>query len=124
MGNCHNGKLTERELKLVKLFGCGDKILHNVYVPDSRSETFEIDVLFITHKGIFVIESKSYSGFVLDNEADRSREASLPNGQKSRFCNPRQVGSMSSGCRSALWVGRHYFRSSFSRSALNRRRCV
>lgn len=46
-------KLTERELKLVKLFGRDGKILRNVYVPKENGETSEIDVLFITQKGIY-----------------------------------------------------------------------
>ncbi|WP_080802912.1 NERD domain-containing protein [Arabiibacter massiliensis] len=81
-------KLTERELKLVKLFGRDGKVLRNVYVPKDNGETSEIDVLFITQKGVFVIESKNFSGWVFGNEADRSWTVSLPNGQKNRFYNP------------------------------------
>lgn len=57
-------KLTERELKLVKFFGRDGKVLRNVYVPKDNGETSEIDVLFITQKGIFVFESKNYSGWM------------------------------------------------------------
>lgn len=81
-------KLTERELKLVKLFGRDGKVLRNVYVPKDNGETSEIDVLFITQKGVFVIESKNYSGWVFGNEGDRSWTVGLPNGQKNRFYNP------------------------------------
>lgn len=81
-------KLTERELKLVKLFGRNGEVLRNVYVPKDNGDTSEIDVLFITQKGIFVIESKNYSGWVFGNEADRFWTVSLPNGQKHRFYNP------------------------------------
>lgn len=81
-------KLTERELKLVKLLGRDGKVLRNVYVPKDNGETSEIDVLFVTQKGIFVIESKNYSGWVFGNEADRNWTVSLPNGQKNRFYNP------------------------------------
>lgn len=81
-------KLTERELKLVKLFGRDGKVLRNVYVPKGDGETSEIDVLFITQKGVFVIESKNYSGWVFGSEADRNWTVSLPNGQKNYFYNP------------------------------------
>ena len=81
-------KLTEHELKLVKLFGRDGRVLRNVYVPKDNGETSEIDVLFITQKGVFVIESKNYSGWVFGNEADRNWTVSLPNGQKNRFYNP------------------------------------
>ena len=61
-------KLTERELKLVRFLGRGGKILRNVYIPKENGETSEIDVLYITQKGIFVIESKNYSGWVFGSE--------------------------------------------------------
>ncbi len=64
-------KLTERELKLVKFLGRDGKVLRNVYVPKNNGETSEIDVLFITQKGIFVFESKNYSGCVKCAASDR-----------------------------------------------------
>ena len=57
-------KLTERELNLVKLLGRKGQVLRNIYVPKDNGETSEIDVVFITQKGIFVIESKNYSGWI------------------------------------------------------------
>lgn len=85
----HRGeKLTERELKLVKLLGRDGKVLRNVYVPKENEGTSEIDVLFVTQKGIFVIESKNYSGWVFGNEADRYWTVTLPGRQKNRFYNP------------------------------------
>ena len=48
----HGEKLTERELNLVKLFGRKGKVLRNIYVPKDNGETSEIDVVFITQKGI------------------------------------------------------------------------
>ena len=81
-------KLTERELNLVKLFGRDGKVLRNVYVPKSNGETSEIDVLFITQKGIFVIESKNYSGWIFGNETDRFWTVCLPGDSKNRFYSP------------------------------------
>ncbi len=81
-------KLTERELKLIKLFGRDGKILRNVYVPKADGTTSEIDVLFITVKGIFVFESKNYSGWVFGDESSAFWTVSLANGQKNRFYNP------------------------------------
>ena len=52
-------KLTARELNLVRLFGRNGKILCNVYVPKEDGETIEINLLFITPKDIFVLESKN-----------------------------------------------------------------
>ena len=81
-------KLTERELNLVRLFGRGGKVLRNIYVPKDNGETSEIDVLFITQQGIFVIESKNYSGWIFGDEKAAYWTAMLPNKEKNRFYNP------------------------------------
>lgn len=81
-------KLTARELKLVKLFGRDGKILRNVYVPKDDGETSEIDVIFITQKGVFGLESKNYSGWIFGNEDDSHWTVSLPGGHKERFYSP------------------------------------
>ena len=81
-------KLTERELKLVKLFGRKGRTLRNVYIPKDNGETSEIDVVYITQKGIFVFESKNYSGWIFGDEKGQYWTAMLPNRQKNRFYNP------------------------------------
>jgi len=81
-------KLTERELNLVKLFGRNGKVLRNIYVPKDNGETSEIDVVFITQKGIFVIESKNYSGWIFGDEKSLYWTAMLPNKKKNKFYNP------------------------------------
>lgn len=81
-------KLTERELNLVKLFGRKGKVLRNLYVPKDNGETSEIDVVFITQKGIFVIESKNYSGWIFGDEKSPYWTISLPNKTKNKFYNP------------------------------------
>ncbi len=81
-------KLTEKELKKVSFFGCKGEILRNVYIPKDNGETSEIDVLFICQKGIFVFESKNYSGWIFGNEKDQYWTTCLAGGQKNRFYNP------------------------------------
>lgn len=81
-------KLTERELNLVKLFGRNGKVLRNVYIPKENGETSEIDVLFITQKGIFVFESKNYSGWVFGDEKAAYWTVMLPNKEKNKLYNP------------------------------------
>jgi hypothetical protein len=44
----HGEKLTEKELKLVKLFGRKGKTLRNVYIPKDNGETSKIDVMYPT----------------------------------------------------------------------------
>lgn len=80
--------LTTRKLNVLHLMGRKGKILRNVYIPKDNGGTSEIDVLFITQKGMFVIESKNYSGWIFGDEASQYWTAMLPNRQKNRFYNP------------------------------------
>lgn len=84
----HGEKLTVRELRLVKSLGRSGQILRNVYVPKANGDTSEIDVIFITQKGIFVIESKNYSGWIFGDEKAGYWTAMLPNKLKNKFYNP------------------------------------
>lgn len=81
-------KLTARELNLVKLLGRKGKVLRNVYLPKDNGETSELDVIFITQKGIFIFESKNYSGWIFGDEKSKNWTMMLPNKQKNRFYNP------------------------------------
>ena len=81
-------KLTERELKLVSLFGRKGMTLRNLYIPKGNGETSEIDLVYITQKGIFVFESKNYSGWIFGDEGSQYWTVMLPNRQKNRFYNP------------------------------------
>ena len=54
-------KLTVFELELCIFGGYKGNILHNLEI-EVGNRTVQVDVLFITQKGIFVIESKNYSG--------------------------------------------------------------
>ncbi len=81
-------KLTERELKLVSLFGRKGMILRNLYLPKENGETSEIDLIYITQKGIFVFESKNYSGWIFGDEDAQYWMVTLPNREKHKFNNP------------------------------------
>ena len=84
----HGERLTERELNLVKLFGRKGKVLRNIYVPKDNGETSEIDVVFITQKGIFVLESKNYSGWIFGDEKSVNWTAMISSKEKNKFYNP------------------------------------
>lgn len=81
-------KHVARELNLVRLFGRDGKILRNVYVPKDNGEATEIGVLFIAVKGIYVLESKNYSGWIFGSECQRKWTVSFSSGMKERFHNP------------------------------------
>lgn len=62
-------------------------VLKNIYVP-YRGKTSEIDLLMIHEKGIFVFESKNYSGWIFGSTDQLNWTQSLQNGEKHRFYNP------------------------------------
>lgn len=67
-------------------------ILQNCYLPLKNSGTTEVDLILIHESGIYVIESKNYSGWIFGSESQRYWTQSLPghNGtaEKHRFYNP------------------------------------
>lgn len=64
------------------------RILVNTYIPKSNGETTELDVIMIHEAGIFVIESKNYSGWIFGDEKNQYWTQSLKGGQKNKFFNP------------------------------------
>ena len=70
----------------------GTKFLFNIYIPKGENETTEIDVLMIHPNGLFVFESKNYSGWIFGNEFQKTWYQTLPKGkgrsQKEAFYNP------------------------------------
>lgn len=63
------------------------KSLHNVYLPN-RGKTTELDVLLIHEKGIFVFESKNYSGWIFGSADQQRWTQALRGGEKNHFYNP------------------------------------
>ncbi len=82
--------LTYKYLKHMEANGA--KFLFNVYIPKGNDETTEIDVLMICPKGIFVFESKNYSGWIFGSESQKNWCQTLPAGRgrshKEHFYNP------------------------------------
>lgn len=64
------------------------RILTNIYLPMDNGKTTEIDLIMISQKGIFVFESKNYSGWIFGNESNQMWTQTLKGGQKNRFYNP------------------------------------
>ncbi|MCI8366751.1 MAG: NERD domain-containing protein [Eggerthellaceae bacterium] len=61
--------------------------LKNVYVP-VRGRTTEIDVIMVHEKGIFVFESKNYSGWIFGSTEQQQWTQVLKGGAKERFYSP------------------------------------
>lgn len=70
----------------------GAKFLFNVYIPKNETETTEIDLIMICQYGLFVVESKNYSGWIFGNENQLKWTQTLPSGRgnshKEHFYNP------------------------------------
>ena len=70
----------------------GGKFLFNTYLPMENNRTTEIDLILLYPFGIFVIESKNYSGWIFGNENDKYWTQVLSTGkgksEKKRFYNP------------------------------------
>ena len=68
------------------------KILFNLYIPKENGETTEIDLILITPYGLFVIESKNYSGWIFGNTNNKFWTQTLSAGRwgvnKEHFYNP------------------------------------
>ncbi|WP_460013215.1 nuclease-related domain-containing protein [Lysinibacillus sp. CTST325] len=63
--------------------------LLNVYIPKRNSdELTEIDLLYIDRTGLYVIESKNYSGWIFGNETQQQWTQTMPNKKKYKFFNP------------------------------------
>nr|WP_251135511.1 nuclease-related domain-containing protein [Exiguobacterium sp. s192] len=78
--------LTTRQLEKVGGYG---KFVINTYLPKARGKGMtEIDVTFIHESGIYVLESKNYSGWIFGKEADRQWTQMFKNRYKQRFYNP------------------------------------
>lgn len=77
--------LTFRMLERLKGYS---KILVNAYIPKGKGKTTEIDLILVHQKGIYVIESKNYSGWIFGDENNKMWMQTLKNGYKQRFYNP------------------------------------
>lgn len=63
------------------------KVLRNIYLPN-KGRTTEIDVLMVHEKGVFVFESKNYSGWIFGSADQQKWTQSLRGGEKNQFYNP------------------------------------
>jgi len=68
--------------------GKGNMLMTNLYIPREDGTTTEIDLLMISPTGIYVFESKNYSGWIFGDERNKNWTQTLENRQKNRFYNP------------------------------------
>lgn len=68
------------------------RYLFNLYLPKENGETTEVDVILLHESGIYVFESKNYSGWIFGTESQQywtqTLQAGKGSSQKNRFFNP------------------------------------
>ena len=86
----HGEYLAYKKLKHYEKYGA--RFLFNVYIPKKDGQTTEIDMLMICPQGIFVFESKNYSGWIFGSANAQNWYQTLPAGRgrsnKEAFYNP------------------------------------
>ena len=82
--------LTYKELKLYE--SDGGRFIFNCYLPKEDGTSTEVDVVLLHSTGIFVIESKNYSGWIYGSEKSKTWTQTLRGGsgrvKKEHFYNP------------------------------------
>ena len=93
----------------------GVKFLFNAYLPRDKGRTTEIDVLMLAPQGIFVFESKNYSGWIFGSEKSHYWTQTLPAGRnkshKEHFLNPIHQNALHIRCLKELLGSEEAFRS-------------
>jgi hypothetical protein len=90
---CYSEGLNDYEQRVVALLAARldpDEyyIFNNVTIPSSHSITSQIDHIVVSRFGIFVIESKDYSGWIFGSEHQNKWTQSITGKMKYQFQNP------------------------------------
>lgn len=64
------------------------RLMTNIYLPKSDGKTTEVDLIMISHTGIYVFESKNYSGWIYGDEKNKNWSQTLNGKTKNQFYNP------------------------------------
>lgn len=66
------------------------RYLFNLYIPKSNGETTELDIVLLHESGIYVFESKNYSGWIVGAESEQywTQLLGRDHSQKNQFYNP------------------------------------
>lgn len=83
------GKLGERSvrLELGRLDPEKYFVLNDIYIPNEKGNTAQIDHVLVSPYGVFVIETKNYSGWIYGDEKNRYWTQVIYK-RKERFLNP------------------------------------
>jgi len=82
------------------------RLMTNLYIPDEKGKTTEVDIVMINQKGIFVFESKNYGGWIFGSESRKMWMQTFKNGTKNQFFNP-------------IWQNKGHVKALLASSGLN-----
>lgn len=102
----------EKLVKRVLADGLGDGyiLLNDVYLPRKGDGTSQIDHIVVSQYGIFVIETKNYSGWIFGAVYDESWTQSFRRGGKKKIPNPiRQNYGHICALVECLGISKDYF---------------
>ena len=105
------GERGERRVSRILADGLGDGyiLLNDVYLPREGGGTSQIDHVVVSQYGIFVIETKNYSGWIFGRENDAEWMETFPR-QKHHFPNPiRQNYAHICALAECLGISKDYF---------------
>ncbi|MBQ9980895.1 MAG: NERD domain-containing protein [Oscillospiraceae bacterium] len=71
----------ESKLRSLNFWGYKGRKLNDIYIPYKDDMLSQIDVLYITKKGLFVMESKNYSGYIFGDEKNAKWTSTLYGGK-------------------------------------------
>jgi hypothetical protein len=91
---CYMDDLTDGEIEVARILSEGLSykdyfIFNNLMVPSERNGSSQIDHLVVSKFGVFVIESKDFSGWIFGSREQENWTQSLPGGvDRFQFQNP------------------------------------
>jgi len=77
-----------------------NQIFRNIYLKKRNGKYTEIDLILVTQKGLFVIESKNYGGWIFGSEHNDNWTQTFRGGQKHKFYNPIHLSHLVTGVHS------------------------
>ncbi len=105
------GEMVLDKLLKVKLDCAKYRILHNIMLPTDDGATTQIDHIIVSEWGIFVIETKTYSGWVFGDAKSPQWTVSHYR-RKDRFQNPlRQNYKHIATLSECLGISKEYFKT-------------
>lgn len=82
------GYIGERRIrKLLESLGEDVKVYNDLYVPKKNREVTQVDHVLLSTYGVFVIETKNYTGWIFGGETQRNWTQTIYK-KRSRFYNP------------------------------------